>query len=394
MLKKLKRIAKHLLAIMWVRKTYQGFMHATAEIFSAHRALSIPYSMLNFIPFNREQYAVLRGQRNYYRNLKKLRTSHTELRRNVHRLEKGMIMRPRRPVYALDYIIETIEFYETAVQRHECNHPNIDTGELEWAHDVISQYFCMVDGSNSVVTAAKARFEATLSFYNPGQSQKVPYKRLHVSKAKVQYKDLLELSRQRRSTRWFLDQPVPRGLIDNALLVARQSPTACNRLPYEYRIFDDPALVAKVASIPFGAAGYSQQIPTVIVVVGRLGHYFSARDRHIIYVDSSLASMAFMLALETQGLASSVINWPDFEPLEHKMQKTLNLDYDERVIMLMAVGYPDPEGIIPWSQKKPVEELRRYNDLGRASTAMASNTTKPMDTGKTDTPISIAASSN
>ena len=46
------------------------------------------------------------------------------------------------------------------------------------------------------------------------------------------------------------------------------------------------------------------------------------------------------------------------------MQKALNLDYDERVIMLIAVGHADPEGLIPYSQKKSLDILRRYNDLG------------------------------
>jgi nitroreductase len=135
-------------------------------------------------------------------------------------------------------------------------------------------------------------------------------------------------------------------------------------MPYEFRIFDDPAMVKTVAGIPFGAAGYAHNIPTIIVVVGKLHSYFSPRDRHVIYVDASLAVMPFMMALETLGLSSSPINWPDFEPLERKMQKTLHLEDDERVIMLIAVGYADPEGLVAFSQKKELDVFRSYNDLG------------------------------
>ena len=77
--------------------------------------------------------------------------------------------------------------------------------------------------------------------------------------------------------------------------------------------------------------------------------------------------MPFMMALETQGLSSSVINWPDFEPLELKMQKTIGLDPADRVVMLIAVGYPDPDGVIPYSQKKSLDTLRSYNDTGKQS---------------------------
>ena len=363
MLNSIKNFAKQLLAIAWIRRTYEIVLRSVLEVLAANRLFSLVYSVLSIPSFNREQFAVLRGRRDYYRNLGRERASRTELRRNIHRLEKGILMRPRRPVFALDYLGETVEYYERAIEQHT-RLGSTETGELEWAHGVLADYFRIVDAANPVVVAANVRFTRTLESFRPADTRKVPYERAHGDKSAATYEDLLSLARQRRSVRWFKQEPVPRELIDKALLVARQSPSACNRLPYEFRIFDDPEMVGKVASIPFGAAGYGHQIPTIAVLVGRLNHYFSPRDRHVIYVDSALAGMSFMLALETLGLASSVINWPDFEPLENRMQKTLKLDADERVIMLVAIGYADPSGLIAYSEKKPLDVLRRYNDLG------------------------------
>lgn len=364
MLNWLKGAAKQLLAIVWIRRTYETALRVVLEVLAANRLTSLIYSIVSIPSFNREQFAVLRGRRDYYRNLQKARRSRTELRRNIHRLEKGILMRPRREVFALDYLIETIEFYERAVVQSAAGHA-VDDGELTWAFGVLSDYFSVVDGRNPVVAGARQRFESTHAAFAPEDTKKVPYARAHGTRSATRFEDLLTLAQQRRSVRWFEQKPVPRDLIDQALLVARQSPSACNRLPYEFRIFDDPELVQKVARIPFGSAGYGHQIPTIAVVVGRLNHYFSPRDRHVIYVDSALACMPFMLALETLGLASSVINWPDFEPLERRMQSTLNLEVDERVIMLIAIGYPDPEGLVAYSEKKSLDVLRRYNDLGR-----------------------------
>lgn len=363
MLNRLKLIAKQLLAIVWIRRLYEGTLRAILELLAANRLFSLVYSVLSIPSFNREQYAVLRGRRDYYRNLARMRVSRTELRRNVHRLEKGILMQPRRSVFALDYLVETVEFYERAVD-HLAAGTAADIGELTWAHGVLRNYFEIVDRSNALVAAAHARFAATWGAFDPDDKAKIPYRRADSVESGASYDDLLSLARRRRSVRWFRQQAVPRDLIDKALLVGRQSPSACNRLPYEFRIFDDPAMVQRVAAIPFGSAGYAHQIPTIAVVVGRLNHYFSPRDRHVIYVDSALACMPFMLALETLGLSSSVINWPDFEPLEAKMQKALRLDYDERVIMLIAIGYADPDGLVAYSEKKALDVIRRYNDLG------------------------------
>jgi hypothetical protein len=31
--------------------------------------------------------------------------------------------------------------------------------------------------------------------------------------------------------------------------------------------------------------------------------------------------------------------------------------------MMIGIGYPDPDGLVPYSQKKPLELLRRYNAI-------------------------------
>lgn len=357
MLNKLKNIAKDLLAITWIRRIYELVNRIFLESFGSSRILSHLYYTGSFITFNREQTAVLRGRRNYYRNKSVDRRTHVELRRNVHRLEKGLIMMPRRDVFARDYVTETIEFYEQAVQQLARDPESMELSEMEWAHDVLTEYFRAVSTGDAMIDAARQRFEA--AGHDAEFTGKVPYVKKSLSG--ISYDQLDDLVMQRRSVRWFEQKPVPRDLIDQAMLIARQAPTACNRLPYQFRVFDDPAKVAEVSSIPFGTAGYSHNIPAVVVVVGRLESYFSPRDRHAIYVDGSLAAMSFMLGLETLGLSSSVINWPDFEPLERKMQKTLDLDLTDRVVMLIAVGYAHPEGMVPFSQKKELDTFRRYN---------------------------------
>jgi nitroreductase len=353
----LKRIAKDLLAITWIRRTYEFVNRIVLETFGSSRILTHLFYFVSFITFNREQSAVLRGRRDYYRNKRRDRLSHVELRRNVHRLEKGLIMRPRRDVFARDYIGETIEFYADAVIQDRTAPGSMEQSELAWAHDVLTEYFSVAVGDDATIETARRRFDQLA--YTRGYTGKIP--RGKHDRSTISYEELAELASQRRSVRWFEQRSVPRELIDRALLVGRQAPTACNRLPYEFLIFDDPELTRRVASIPFGAAGYDHNIPTLAVVVGKLSSYFSPRDRHAIYVDGSLAAMSFIFALETLGLSSCIINWPDFEPLERKMQKTLGLDLTDRVVMLIAIGYAHPEGMVPFSQKKELETFRRYN---------------------------------
>lgn len=189
----------------------------------------------------------------------------------------------------------------------------------------------------------------------------VPYARDLSRPPTVGYDDLLALSRRRRSVRWYLPKPVERETVDRAIEVAAQAPSACNRQPFEFRIVDDPALLAKVAAIPPGTAGFVHNLPAIAAVVGKLDAFAKERDRHLIYIDGALAAMAFIYALESQGLASCCINWADSGREERAMRAALSLRPEERVVMLIAFGYPDPDGMVPFSAKAPLEVLRRFN---------------------------------
>lgn len=108
MLKKLKHVVKDILSIPSIRNIYVSSSRVILQAASLNRFTATIYSILGLVTFNREQYAVLKGRSRYYTNISKDRKTSVELRRNIHRLEKGIIMQPRRDVFARDYIGETI----------------------------------------------------------------------------------------------------------------------------------------------------------------------------------------------------------------------------------------------------------------------------------------------
>lgn len=316
------------------------------------------YSTVN-PSFDREMRAMIEGREQF--NLAQGAEGQTRslLRRNIHRLEKGLVMRPRRSVFALDYIEETLNFFLNACSLPADSQPCRD--ELKWAEDVLTEYFSVV-GSESLLDRLREKFAARAgkSGKEGGESFK-PYPRHENESSNVGYDALKELARQRRSVRWFQDKPVPRALIEKAMDIARQSPSACNRQPFFFHAFDDPELLRDVAELPGGTKGFAHNFPVVIAVVGELRNYYGERDRHVIYIDAALAAMSFMLAAETLGLSTCCINWPDIEEDELRAERLLCLEADQRPICFLSVGYADKDGGIPYSQKKPLSEILKYN---------------------------------
>jgi Nitroreductase len=306
--------------------------------------------------FSSEHQAVIKGRKAYYDSLKDIGETCALLRRNTHRLEKGLIMRPRRRVFAEKFIQETVDCYKDAIKASE-----LAQTEKKWATDVLDEYFKIIgsttltDYARKVYSEARQQhpenFETAAEFPSEGAAYK-PYLYEKLPSVDISFDELKQLFIRRRSVRWYQDKQVPLNLVQQAANIASFAPSACNRQPYRFLFCNEKEKAVTIAKCAGGTKGFADNLPAMIVIVGDLSAYPYEKDRHLIYIDGSLAAMQLMLALETLGLSTCSINWPEVDANERKIRKVINLKDYERVIMLLAVGYADPSGGIPYSQKK------------------------------------------
>lgn len=332
---------------IWLKAQIYRCKTLIMRAFCSHGWLASAYFFLFDRSFDREHLAVLRGQLAFKAANKHPADSSPLLRRNVHRLEKGLLMRPQRPVFAEDYIAETVDIFVRAAAQ-----TSFSASELSWANDVLQRYFATVDHTK-IIAQAYQRFHAAKA---PSDGEKVPFSYQQLTDTSVTYADFLALCQRRHSVRWFDAKQPDRADILRAVTAAAEAPSACNRQPFSFRLFYAEQAQA-IAELAMGTVGFAKNIPALLVVVGDLSAYKETRDRHLIYIDASLAAMQLMLALETLGLASCPINWPDIEVREARMQQALQLDSIERPVMLIAIGYADPTGLVAYSEKKTAEQL-------------------------------------
>jgi nitroreductase len=262
-------------------------------------------------------------------------------------------MQPRRETFGAGYINMVLSRLKRGLELGALGDETI-----AWARDVLDGYFDATATSTDM-SIAKAR----ALYRRIDLSSAAPYcgPALPLPPAAAFDPEMIEaLASHRRSVRWYDKRPVPREIVDRAVRVAMEAPTACNRVPYQIRIFDDPIDARRVASIAGGTTGYVQNLQAVAVIVGDLAAYGEERDRHLIYIDGSLAAMGLIYALESSGVASCCINWPDIKSSEEQMANLIGLAPYERVVMLVAFGYADPQGLAPASPKLALDEVRSY----------------------------------
>jgi nitroreductase len=304
--------------------------------------------------FHREHQSVLAGLVKYAE--KSGFSQKSLLRRSIHRIEKGLTAEIRKEIFAESYIEETVLAFENELGS------STDKSSLKWANDVLSKYFDTVEKTPRILSAwnhygtintSKLKFETNKKF--------VPQLVVLPEECIVSYDDFKALSHRRRSIRSYQNRKVPREVLEKAIEVSLNSPSACNRQPFEFRIVDEPNLLKRVVKLPMGSSPFAEGIPTMIFLVGNLSAYASERDRHLIYIDGGLITMSFIMALETLHLASCVIGWPDIESRERKLEKIIGLKKHQRCILCIAVGYPNREIEVPYCQKRSLDEILSYN---------------------------------
>jgi len=272
--------------------------------------------------------------------------------RNIHRIEKGLIMPELKNEFALNYIEETVYAFIALSESKNKRDKNL----LSYASNILQKYFGVVNLQNPKIQRLKEEYNK-VKFV---KKNTLPYKRKDSEINEVDYNSLMKLYKQRRSIRFYKDKKVDRVLIEKAVDAATLSPSACNRQPFKLIVSDENPLKNKLGEMPMGATTYYKNVPVFAAIIGDLSSYFDERDRHLIYIDGSLFAMSFMLALETLGLSSCPINWPDIENKEKKLENFLKLKPYERCVMFIGLGYADPNMLVPFSNKKTSNQIIKY----------------------------------
>ena len=187
---------------------------------------------------------------------------------------------------------------------------------------------------------------------------------------------------RRRSVRHFSDEPVPRRVIENAIAAASTAPSGANLQPWTFVLVGDPETKRRIrvaaereeyenyeggrlpadwldALRPLGTdwrKPYLETAPWLIVVFEqRYGITVDGSRRKHFYVKESVGiACGFLIAtLHRLGLAA-LTHTPS--PMAF-LSKVLNRPRNERAFVLMPVGYPADDCVVPAISRKPLADV-------------------------------------
>lgn len=193
-----------------------------------------------------------------------------------------------------------------------------------------------------------------------------------------------ELMRARRTVRHFSDAPVAREVIEECLLAAGSAPSGANLQPWHFVVVTDPAIKHRIreaaeaeerefyshrapqewldALAPLGtdaAKPFLETAPYLIAIFSQsYGVLPDGRKVKNYYVQESvgIATGLLITALHQAGLAS-LTHTPS--PMGF-LNEILGRPVNEKPFLLLVVGHPAPETMVPDIGKKPLNDIASF----------------------------------
>jgi iodotyrosine deiodinase len=212
------------------------------------------------------------------------------------------------------------------------------------------------------------------------------FERLPVDEQLARSREFLARMRTRRSVRHFSQEPVPLELVANAVAAAGSAPSGANQQPWTFVVVSDPEIKRQIrlaaereekesyerrmsaewlaALAPLGTDWHKPHLedaPYLIVAFvqayglsvdsasgeqQRIKHYYSLES-------VGIAVGTLLCSLHYAGLATLTHTPSPMGFLSDILQRPSN----ERAFVVIPVGYPAEDAVVPIIEKKPLEEI-------------------------------------
>lgn len=282
-----------------------------------------------------------------------------ELLFQYHKLEKGLIMPGTPRLFGLEPAASVMILIERWTRAKLPQQDPVFQGAIETLRCYLARLNEGQLDSRQVIAPKIAQFLQSFDGLPQQASLTTPYKPTLPSDVSEEMLSTTfeALAKVRRSVRNFRSEPVDTSVLEKAIALAQLSPSACNRQPCGVILIHEPTLRAQLLALQNGNKGFGHLAPHIAVITTDERSFFDATERHEPYIDGGLFAMSFLFALRSNGIGSCCLNWcvpPSVDIAAHRL---LNLHPARRIVMLVAIGYPEIDSLVARSPRRDTENI-------------------------------------
>jgi nitroreductase len=258
--------------------------------------------------------------------------------RGYHVIEKGLTMPETRLGFGQSKIIDLCNY----CQQYILNYNYRSSKQLEHALIVLKEYLEFHENRKFELPpsiTSKINYVLHLANLNTNvfEEQTIVSKKEYF---KYTNDSFPLFSNSRKSVRNYIDVEIPEKSFKEALSLALNAPSACNRQSSHMHIFSDPDKIKKILELQGGANGFGHLATKLIVITAELGVFNSPRERNQAFIDGGIFSMNLLYSLHAHSIAGCILNC-NFPPLKDVcVREECGIQDHEVFIAMISCGIP------------------------------------------------------
>lgn len=286
-----------------------------------------------------------------YKNKKK-EALEGKIRRQLHILEKGMSLSNPKIGFGQEKIRVLFQYLDEYIKLGYDSKNNI----MDTAIGTLKAYmtYFKKKGYNNT------ELERKIASYGHDYGVENEFGVYTVELVELQKKmngDFLDFFLSRHSVRQFSDKKVEITLIEKAIKLAMNAPSACNRQGTKvYVIADDEIKRTLGNELIEGNNGFANEVDKYLVVTGERMAFTDSYERNQFVVDASLFAMSLVLALHYYGIGSCILQASERKILDKKRHELLEIPKSEKIVLFIAIGHYKSEFQVAKSRRKNIED--------------------------------------
>jgi len=307
---------------------------------------------------------VLKGAKDAYRIYKVLNNKKGELSRHegeiiryTHSIEKGLSLENVRAFFGYEKIMEGYLHVKKYLELGgDCERPEMFVSVLKQYleyHNNMGLTSEKIEIVRKVVEELSDRIGDTSKLGGILTIQKPNY-------SEEEQKCFVKLFCDRHSVREFAHTPVDQNKLHEAIEMAMRCPSACNRQCYRCYILTKSSF--KSLGDLSGIGGFADDAEQFLLITGRMSDYRLSENMQWIVTGTVFASY-LTLALQAKGIASCFVQRPVLpSKWLYRIWEKLDIDKDEQMICLIAIGNFKDEYKVPISHRLSFNKIVRKID--------------------------------
>lgn len=273
-----------------------------------------------------------------------------KLRKDYHKIEKGLTLKPRRDYFGKKVIENIMQGTDTLIELAPNNK------DINNSLNVLKHYLDAHNGSTKL-DYIKSYLEKKISVSTISSPLIINPK---ISESDLNgYETVLKT---RKSVRYYQDKKIDTEDIIKSVELALLTPSVCNRQSWHVHFIQDKNIINQLISFQNGNTGFGKDIKNLIIITGDINSFLSPKERNQLWFDSGLFSMNLINSLHANNIASCFLNWCQDKKVSSKVQSILNIPKFEVPTVFVSLGYYEENTEVCHSPRKNIKECLKFHN--------------------------------